>query len=64
MKIAGIILLILQVIAIIGGIFNGSLPEMIRNAEIIQLIGFFFFGIIGAILLAVSVKKKNKKIAK
>lgn len=61
MKIVGIILLVLEAVSIIGGIANGSLPEMIGNAEIIQLIGFLSPGIIGAILLAISAKRKKKK---
>lgn len=63
MKILGIILLILEVVAVIGGILNGSLSEMTGNAEFVKLIGFFIPGIIGAVLLSVSVclKKKSNK---
>ncbi len=64
MKIAGIILLVLEAIAIIGGIFNSSLPEMIGNGEFVTLIGFLLPGIIGAILLVVSINKKKKNASK
>ena len=64
MKIAGIILIVLEAVSIAGAIANGSLPEIIGNAEIIKLIGFLLPGIIGAILLAVSAKKKKKKSSK
>lgn len=64
MKIAGIILLVLEVVSIIGGVANGSLSEMIGNAEIIQLIGFLSPGIIGAILLVISAKRKKKNTNK
>ena len=57
MKIAGIILIIVQVISVIGtamagvNIFDYPLPNVI---------GRFIFGIVGAILLVISYKRKKK----
>lgn len=58
MKIAGIILIVLEVLALVGGIANGSIPDMVNKGEFISLIGFFIPAIIGIILL---IKAKNKK---
>lgn len=58
MKIAGIILIVLEVIALAGGMANGSLSDMVSNGEFIVLIGFLLPGIIGAALL---IKAQNKK---
>lgn len=53
MKIIGIILIILQVVAIMGGgVPAGNLPF---------LLGFFAPGIIGVILLIKSASKQEKK---
>ena len=58
MKIAGIILIILQVIAVIGSFLGGGNPF---KTGFFGLIGYFIFGIIGTILLIVYSVKKNKK---
>ena len=58
MKIAGIMLIILQVLAVIGSFIGGRNPF---RAGFLQLIGFFLLGIIGVILLIVYYVKKNKK---
>ena len=58
MKIAGIILIILQIIAVIGSFIGGRNPFTVGIPE---LIGFFLIGIIGVILLIVYYVKKNKK---
>ena len=62
MKKAGIVLICLQVLGVIGGIANGSLESMLSAGAggIAQLIGFFLPGIIGVILL-VRAKKKAEQ---
>lgn len=67
MKIAGIILLVLQALAIVGNILNGSIGEMFADLSVYglaKLLGFFIPAIIGAILLAVGAKKSKKKTKK
>ena len=58
MKIAGIIFIILQVIAVVGAFIGGRNPF---KASFFELIGYFIFGIIGATLLIIYYVKKNKK---
>lgn len=62
MKIAGIVLLCLQGIALLGGITNGSLLTMFTSGVMgfIQLIGFCLPAIIGIILL-MKAKKKTEQ---
>lgn len=60
MKIAGIIFIVLQIIAVIGGIIGAANGG--RNpfaGGIWELIGYFIFGIIGVILLVLH--HNNKK---
>lgn len=56
MKIAGIILIILQVVALISKIIQGGFAGM----SFFALIGYFLMGIIGVILLVVDYKKNQK----
>ena len=56
MKIAGIVLICLQALAVFGAIVGGGLPTGIA-----ELLGFFAAGIIGIILLIVAKKKEKKK---
>ena len=63
MKIAGIVLLILQAIGIAGSIINGQIADLFSNFSIYALaenIGFFLPCIIGIILLVISAKKSKK----
>lgn len=62
MKIAGIVLLCLQAVALLGGIANGSLVEMFTAGVmgIVQFVGFCLPAIIGVILL-LKAKKKSEK---
>lgn len=64
MKIAGIVLLVLQVFAFVGSHLNGSLPEIFGEFSvygIARIIGYFIPAILGAILLTVGIKKSKKK---
>ena len=56
MKVAGIVLLCLHVVALLGSIVNGNLLGM----GIFELIGFFLPTIIGVILLVKAKKKSNQ----
>ena len=56
MKVAGIILIILQVVAVISRIIQGGFAGM----SFFWLIGYFLVGIIGVILLVVDYKKNQK----
>lgn len=60
MKIAGIVLLCLQGVALLGSIANGSLLVMFTSGVMgfVQLIGFCLPAIISVILL-MKAKKKN-----
>ena len=58
MKIAGIVLIVLQVLAIIGTVIAGRNPF---KAGLLELIGYFSLGIIGVTLLIIYYVKKNKK---
>lgn len=62
MKVAGIVLIVLQIVAIIGGvsscIANGGTSLSGGPGLIFELIGFSIFGIIGVILL---IKDHNRK---
>ncbi|MBE6784929.1 MAG: hypothetical protein E7538_01665 [Ruminococcaceae bacterium] len=60
MKKAGIILIVLQVIALVGGIAGGSLSLTPNALGIAELLGFCLPGIIGVILL-IKAKKNNKE---
>lgn len=56
MKTAGIILLVLQAIGLIGGLIGQSLPTSLPG-----LIGYFLCGIIGIILICKAKSKENKE---
>ena len=62
MKIAGIILIVIQIIATVGGIIGavagGTNPFA---GGFWGLLGYFAFGIIGVILLIIHHNRKNKK---
>ena len=58
MKVAGIMLIVLQIVAVIGSFIGGRNPF---KTGLIELIGFFLMGIIGIILLIAYYIKKNKK---
>ena len=58
MKIAGIIFIVLQVIAVIAALMGGRNPF---KADFFELIGYFMLGIIGVTLLIIYYVKKNKK---
>ena len=62
MKIAGIVLLCLQAVALLGGIANGRLSEMFTGGVTsgVQFIGYCLPAIIGIILL-LKAKKKSEK---
>ena len=62
MKIAGIVLLCLQGVALLGGISNGSISDMFNSGIMgfVELIGYCLPGIIGAILLVKANKKTNQ----
>ena len=62
MKIAGIVLLCLQGVALLGSIANGSLLAMFTSGVtgFAKLIGFCLPAIIGIILLMKAKKKENK----
>lgn len=53
LKIIGIVLLVIQAISLFGMIMSGSL----LSGSFANLIGKFFFGIVGGILLAIAAKK-------
>ncbi|MGN1195801.1 MAG: hypothetical protein ACI4SB_09980 [Acutalibacteraceae bacterium] len=55
MKVAGIILIVIQVIALFGSIASGAFATM----GIVEMIGFFIPSIIGIILI-VAAKKREK----
>lgn len=61
MKIAGIVLLCLQAVALLGSIANGSLVRMTTSGAtgFTQLIGFCLPAIIGVILLVKAKKKAD-----
>ena len=60
MKVAGIILIILQVIALFGSVANGSI-RFLFTSGIPYLIGYFLPTIIAIILLSKAAKKKSAK---
>lgn len=62
MKIAGIVLLCLQGVALLGGIANGSLVAMFTSGVMgfVKLIGFCLPAMIGTILL-MKAKKKTEQ---
>ncbi len=62
MKIAGIVLLCLQGVALLGSIANGSLLGMFTSGVMgfVQLIGFCMPAVIGVILLMKAKKKKDQ----
>lgn len=55
MKIAGIILIVLEVIALFGSISSGAFATM----GIIEMIGFFLPAIIGIILIVVAKRREQ-----
>lgn len=62
MKIAGIVLLCLQGVALLGSIASGSLLGMFTSGVmgLVELIGFCLPAIIGVILLVKAKKKKDQ----
>lgn len=60
MKIAGIVLIALEVMALLGSAFSGGFSSLGSVRGIGNLIGFLLPGIIGVILLIVAKKKENK----
>ena len=58
MKLAGIILIILQIVSFVPAIVTG---DNIFSRGFFNLIGRLSFGIVGIILLIISKKRKNKK---
>lgn len=58
MKIAGIILLVVQVLSIIGTAMAG---DNIFDYPFPNLIGRFIFGIVGIVLLVIYYKRKREK---
>ena len=64
MKIAGIVLLIIQAIGLVGAILNGHFADIFSAFNIFslaELLGFCLPGIIGAILIVIGIKKAKKK---
>jgi len=62
MKIAGIILLVLQAVALFGSVVNGSISTMFSISggyAVGRLLGYFLPAIIGVILLVKANKKKK-----
>lgn len=59
MKIVGIALLVLQVLALVGGIASGQLLGLLTSGSPGLLLGFFLPTIIGVVLLN-KAKKKGK----
>lgn len=62
MKKVGIILICIQAVALLGGIANGSLSNMLSSGftGLLELIGFCLPAIIGIILI-VKANKKSKQ---
>ena len=58
MKIAGIVLIVLQCLGVIGGIIVGRNPFA---GGIAEAVGYFLFGIVGVILLVADHMRKKKK---
>ena len=64
MKVAGIILLVVQAISLLGSVANGSIGTLFDFGgvrEICRLLGFFLPSIIGVVLLMKASKKKAEK---
>ena len=67
MKIAAIILFVLQLLSVFGGIANGSLFDVIAGGFVggvpgfSRMLGYFFPAIIGAILMAKHSKREREK---
>lgn len=57
MKTVGIILLVIQALALVGGIASGQLMATLGSASFGFLIGFFLPGIVGLVLLNKAKKK-------
>lgn len=57
MKIAGIVLLVLQVLGLVGGLASGQLMATLSSGSPAFLLGFFLPGIIGLVLLNKAKKK-------
>lgn len=64
MKKAGIVLIIIEAIAILMGIVTGTFGEMLNNigsgTGIMELIGYLMLGIVGVVLLLVGINKEKK----
>lgn len=60
MKIAGIVLLVLQVLGLVRGITSGQLMAALSSGSPAFLLGLFLPGIIGVVLL-VKAKKKGQQ---
>lgn len=63
MKIAGIILLVLQAISLLGAVANGSIATMFDFSSgyaLGELVGFFIPTIVGVFLLVKASKKAKK----
>lgn len=58
MKIAGIILIVLQIIGVIGAFIGGKNPF---SGNFLEIIGYFLTGIIGVILLIADYIKNNRE---
>lgn len=57
MKIAGIVLIVLQALVVLGSLIGGKNPFA---GGIFEIIGYFLVGIIGVILLVIGIKKNKK----
>ncbi len=58
MKIAGIVLIILQIVSFIPSLIAGD--PIFGNGNIAWIFGRFIFGIVGVILLIIDYRRKNK----
>lgn len=58
MKIAGIVLLILQVISLIPALLTG---DNVFGNGVANLLGRFIFGIVGAVLLIIAYKRNKEE---
>ena len=64
MKVAGVILLVLQAISLLGSVANGDIGALFnfgRVREIGRLLGFFLPSIIGVVLLMKASKNNAEK---
>ncbi|HOB36776.1 MAG TPA: hypothetical protein PKJ02_04770 [Candidatus Avimonas sp.] len=61
----GVFLVVVQLLALLGGIisdepFFSTIVKLTPYNAIVYLVTFFFIGIVGAVLIAIGVSKKNK----